>query len=159
MTQDQCYQMDSAQNNYFNHYLFSAIEKSLQKHPNTFIFSNQTTNNKFILEHTTVFLQITASILPYATLTCIQNCKTKHFQHTRAEQLEWKVPCWILVYSLVSLASCLIMRQLDSSSPWDETFYGKDRGHRYSLSSTVCKNSDKWNRAALARSSILSAAL
>ena len=49
--------------------------------------------------------------------------------------------------SLVSLAFCLIMRQLQFSL--DEITYGKDCVHRYSLPGVACKNSDKWNGAVL----------
>ena len=52
---------------------------------------------------------------------------------------------------LVSQTSCLIMEQLDPSSSWDETSYGKDYGHRFSLSGLDCKNSGNWNGAVLVR--------
>ena len=40
--------------------------------------------------------------------------------------------------------------QLDSgSSPWDETSYGQDCGHRYSLPCIACKNSGNWNGSVL----------
>ena len=51
------------------------------------------------------------------------------------------------------------MEQLDLGSFLDETFYGKDCGHRYSLPGIDCKNSGNWNGAVFARNVILSAAL
>ena len=60
---------------------------------------------------------------------------------------------------LVSQARCLIMGQSDLGSPWDETSYGKDCGHRYSFPGVDCKNSGNWNGAVFARNVILSAAL
>ena len=62
---------------------------------------------------------------------------------------------------LVSQASSIIIGHLDSSSPWDETSYGKNGGQDTDVlsSSAVCKNSGNWNGAVLVWSLILSAAL
>ena len=60
---------------------------------------------------------------------------------------------------LVSQANPLIIGQLNSSSPWDETSYRKDCGHRYSLSRCSLqeqKNSGSWNGFVLVRNLILS---
>ena len=76
---------------------FQLSKKITIKTPAQIIFSNQTTYYKFVFEHITAFLQIAALIFAYVQLICIRNWKTEHFQHTQAEQLEWKVPHWILV--------------------------------------------------------------
>ena len=49
----------------------------------------------------------------------------------------------------MSQTCCLIMGQLNSSSPWGEKSYGRDYGCRYSLSSLAYMKSCNWNGAIL----------
>ena len=85
MTQDQCYQMDSAQSHYFmSLFIYQLMKKITTKIPMQIIFYIQTTYYKFIL-HSTASFRYSFNICLMRHLSALINWKTEHFQHNQVE--------------------------------------------------------------------------